>query len=291
MTHYRGRFAPSPTGPLHIGSLVSALASWLDARGAGGAWVIRIEDLDPPRVIHGAALDILETLACCGLESDEPVMFQSTRSAFYEAALSQLQAAGLIYGCACSRKDIDDIIEAQGGTAGVYPGTCAVGAGPDKPIRAYRVRVPDQNLNFIDRAEGEYAQHLKHDVGDFVVKRVDGLWAYQLAVVVDDGAQGITDIVRGADLLDNTPRQIYMQRALGLPTPRYLHLPLVLNADGQKLSKQTGAAPIDRTMPLRELQRAAQHLGLSMPEATSINEFLAYAIERWRIKQEQRRTP
>ena len=288
MTRYRGRFAPSPTGPLHLGSLVSALASWLDARAAGGAWVIRIEDLDPPRVVHGAALDILQTLARCGLESDEPVMFQSARGALYEAALSQLQKQGLIYGCACSRKDIDDIIEAHGGTAGVYPGTCAVGAGPDKPIRAYRLRVPDQTLGFVDRVEGEYAQHLKRDVGDFVVKRIDGLWAYQLAVVVDDGAQRITDIVRGADLLDNTPRQIYLQRALGLPTPRYLHLPLVLNADGQKLSKQTGAAAIDRTAPLRELQRAAQHLGLGMPEAASIDEFLAHATEQWRLRQLQR---
>ena len=279
---YRGRFAPSPTGPLHIGSLATALASWLDARAVGGAWIIRIEDLDPPRIVAGAANEIVETLAQCGLESDEPVLFQSDQDASYRTALSQLQAAGLIYGCVCSRKDVDNIIDAQSRPGGVYPGTCATGAAPEKQIRAYRVRVTDQSLGFVDRAAGRYVQDLKRDVGDFVVRRGDGLWAYQLAVVVDDGAQRITDIVRGADLLDNTPRQMYLQRMLGLPTPRYLHIPLVLNADGQKLSKQTGASAIDRGAPLRELQRAAHHLGLGMIEAASVNEFLGHATERWR---------
>ena len=285
MTPYRGRFAPSPTGPLHAGSLAAALASWLDARAADGTWLIRIEDLDPPRVVTGAVPDILETLARCGLESDEPVVLQSTRKPLYEAAFYRLQAAGLVYGCACSRKDVDDVIEAQsGGRAGVYPGTCAAGAASGKPIRAYRARVPDQHCCFVDRAAGEYTQQLKRDVGDFVVRRADGLWAYQLAVVVDDSEQGITDIVRGADLLDNTPRQIYLQRALGLPTPRYLHVPLVLNATGEKLSKQTGAIAIDSGRPLQELRRAAQHLGLGTLEAASINEFLQRAVERWRIQ-------
>ena len=284
MTPYRGRFAPSPTGPLHAGSLATALASWLDARAAGGTWLIRIEDLDPPRIVPGAIQDILETLARCGLESDEPVVFQSTRQSFYEAAFSRLQAARLVYGCACSRKDVDEVIEAQSGRrAGVYPGTCAAGAASGKPIRAYRARVPDEHCCFVDRAAGEYTPHLKRDVGDFVVRRADGLWAYQLAVVVDDSEQGITDIVRGGDLLDNTPRQIYLQRALGWSTPRYLHVPLVLDAAGEKLSKQTGAIAIDRGQPLHELRRAAQHLGLGTLEAASINALLKLAVEQWRI--------
>ena len=285
MTPYRGRFAPSPTGPLHAGSLATALASWLDARAANGTWLVRIEDLDPPRTVSCAAPAILETLARCGLESDEPVVLQSARGAHYQAAFARLQAAGLIYGCVCSRKDVDEVIEAQSGLqAGVYPGTCAAGAAPGKPIRAYRTRVPDEHFYFVDRAAGEYTQHLSRDVGDFVVRRADGLWAYQLAVIVDDSEQGITDIVRGADLLDNTPRQIYLQRALGLPTPRYLHVPLVLNAAGEKLSKQTGAIAIDSKRPLQELQRAAQHLGLEALEAVSINEFLERAVEQWRTQ-------
>jgi glutamyl-Q tRNA(Asp) synthetase len=270
---------------LHAGSLATALASWLDARAADGTWLIRIEDLDPPRIVPGAVPDILETLARCGLESDEPVVLQSTRKPLYEAAFCRLQAAGLVYGCACTRKDVDDVIDAQSGRrGGVYPGTCAAGAAYGKPIRAYRARVPDEHCRFVDRAAGEYTQQLKRDVGDFVVRRADGLWAYQLAVVVDDSEQGITDIVRGADLLDNTPRQIYLQRALGLPTPRYLHLPLVLNAAGEKLSKQTGAIAIDSGRPLQELRRAAQHLGLGALEAASINEFLERAVEQWRTQ-------
>ncbi len=285
MAPYCGRFAPSPTGPLHAGSLATALASWLDARAARGVWVIRIEDLDPPRSIAGAAAHIVETLARCGLESDEPVVFQSMRGALYEAAFSRLQSAGLVYGCACSRKDVEDVIEAQSGwPAGVYPGTCADGKTPDKPIRAYRTRVPDEKLGFVDRAAGRYAQHLKGDVGDFVIRRADGLWAYQLAVVVDDSEQRITDVVRGADLLDNTPRQIYLQRVLGLATPRYLHLPLVLSTTGEKLSKQTGAAAVDGTRPVQELQNAAHHLGLGTIDATSVDELLTRAIELWRAK-------
>ena len=285
MTPYRGRFAPSPTGPLHAGSLATALASWLDARAARGVWVIRIEDLDPPRSVAGAVTDIVETLARCGMESDEPVVFQGTRGALYEAAFSRLQSAGFVYGCTCSRKDVEDVIEAQSGwPAGVYPGTCADGATPDKPIRAYRTRVPDENLGFVDRAAGRYAQNLKCDVGDFVIRRADGLWAYQLAVVVDDAQQGITYVVRGADLLDNTPRQIFLQRVLGLGTPRYLHVPLVLDAAGEKLSKQTGAVAVDGARPVQELQAAAQHLGLGTMDATSVDELLTRAIERWRAK-------
>ncbi len=279
---YRGRFAPSPTGPLHAGSLAAALASWLDARAANGRWVVRIEDLDPPRVVAEAAADIIDTLARCGLQSDEPVLFQSTRSDDYQSALSNLQQTGLIYGCACSRKDVDSAIDAQAAPAGVYPGTCSAGAPPGKPIRALRVRVTDDEVSFFDRVAGRFAQSLKRDVGDFVVRRADGLWAYQLAVVVDDAAQGITDVVRGADLLDNTPRQIYLQRALGLPTPRYLHVPLVCNAQGVKLSKQSGAAAIDPTQPLAELKRAALHLELGTIRAGSVAEFLSRAVELWR---------
>ena len=280
---YRGRFAPSPTGPLHAGSLAAALASWLDARAAGGAWIIRIEDLDPPRVVPGASDDIVETLGRFGLESDEPIVSQSARGALYESAFTRLQAAGLIYGCACSRKDVEAMIEANAGRSlGVYPGTCANGAPSGKPIRAYRVRVADEDIALVDRAAGSYAQHLRRDVGDFVVKRADGLWAYQLAVVVDDAAQGITDVVRGADLLDNTPRQIFLQRALGLPTPRYLHLPLVLNAAGEKLSKQWGARALDPAQRLQELQRAARHLGLGLIEAESVDEFLTRSVSAWR---------
>jgi glutamyl-Q tRNA(Asp) synthetase len=270
---------------LHAGSLATALASWLDARAANGTWIIRIEDLDPPRIVPGAAQEIVETLARFGLESDELPVFQSAREPLYEAALSRLRAVGLIYGCICSRKDVDDVIEAQSGwPARVYPGTCAGGSAPGKRIRAYRVRVSDEPLCFVDREVGEYTQHLRRDVGDFVVRRADGLWAYQLAVVVDDAEQGITDIVRGADLLDNTPRQIFLQRAIGLPTPRYLHVPLVLNTAGEKLSKQTGAAAIDTQQPVHELQRAAQHLGLGTLKAASIDDFLRRAVEQWRIK-------
>ena len=280
---YRGRFAPSPTGPLHAGSLATALASWLDARAAGGKWIIRIEDLDPPRIVPGSAERIVEALARCGLESDEPVVFQSARRELYEAAFGRLQAAGLIYGCACSRRDVDEVIEAQENwRAGVYPRTCATGATPGKPIRAYRIRVPDEESSFIDRAAGPYTQHQTSDVGDFVVRRGDGLWAYQLAVVVDDAEQKITHIVRGADLLDNTPRQIYLQRALGFSTPRYLHVPLVLNTAGEKLSKQTGATGVDAAQPLTELNRAALHLDMPRFAAHSIEAFLRLAIDAWR---------
>jgi len=283
MTPYRGRFAPSPTGPLHAGSLATALASWLDARAANGTWIVRIEDLDPPRMVPGAAQHILETLARCGLESDEPVVFQSARGELYEAAFARLLGAGLIYGCTCSRRDVENVIDAQAGwPAGVYPGTCSAGATNDRPTRAYRVRVPDEEVCIVDRAAGCFSQNLKRDVGDFVVLRADGLWAYQLAVVIDDAEQKITDVVRGTDLLDNTPRQIYLQRAFGLPTPRHLHVPLVINAAGEKLSKQSGATALDPAQPLAQLERAALHLGLPTADAPSITSFLKLSIEAWR---------
>jgi len=280
---YRGRFAPSPTGPLHAGSLVAALASWLDARAHDGAWLVRIEDLDPPREVPGAAGDIIDTLAAFGLESDEPIVFQSRRSRSYEAALNQLQQRGLIYGCACTRKDIESLAAQSADRAGVYPGTCREGTR-GRPTRALRVRVPVGLIAFDDRAVGHFAQQLEHEVGDFVIRRADDLWAYQLAVVVDDAAQGITDVVRGADLLDNTPRQIFLQRALGLPTPRYLHVAIVSNAAGDKLSKQTGALPLDRSNTLGELERAWQHLGFASLGADSREAFLTRAIELWRAR-------
>lgn len=279
---YRGRFAPSPTGPLHAGSLATALASWLDARAADGVWLIRIEDLDAPRVVPGSAREILDTLARCGLESDERVVFQSERTDAYRAAFARLHEAGLLYGCACSRKDVESAIAAQAAATSIYPGTCAARPPRDKPIRAFRVRVPADEISFVDRAAGRVAQNLQRDAGDFILKRADGLWAYQLAVVVDDAAHNITDVVRGADLLDNTPRQIFLQQALRLPTPRYLHVPLVLNPAGEKLSKQSGATPVDPTNVLAELNRAALHLGLPASGPHSIKEFLELAIRAWR---------
>lgn len=274
---YRGRFAPSPTGPLHMGSLVTALASWLDARAHGGTWLVRVEDLDPPREVPGAKQAILAALAARGMVSDEPVVFQSTRGELYEAAFGALRAAEHVYGCACSRAQIDS----DAGGAAVYPGTCRAGTG-GRPVRAWRFRVPDEIVGFADRACGAVAQALPDAVGDFVVRRADGLWAYQLAVVVDDAEQRITDVVRGADLLDNTPRQIAQQRALGYPTPRYLHVPLVLNERGEKLSKQSGAAPLDDAHALEELQRAALHLGLPVTAARRVEAFQRDAVDAWR---------
>ena len=283
MTEYRGRFAPSPTGPLHAGSLAAALASWLDARAAQGRWIVRIEDLDPPREVAGATRTILDQLTACGLQSDERVWLQSKRGDAYRAAFEQLQARGLVYGCACSRKDIEAASAAQSaaGTA-VYPGSCWKKALPPAAVRAWRLRVPACDVFVEDRAAGRFSQQLARDVGDFVVRRADGLWAYQLAVVVDDAEQRITDVVRGADLLDNTPRQIHLQQALGVMTPRYLHIPLVRNASGEKLSKQTHAAALDKSRPLAELERAAAHLGLPRIGADSVDAFLRTATAAWR---------
>jgi glutamyl-Q tRNA(Asp) synthetase len=282
LSGYRGRFAPSPTGPLHAGSLVAALASWLDARAAAGVWLVRIEDLDPPREVPGASQEILRQLAACGLESDEAVMFQGTRGEAYAAAFGTLQSRGLVYGCACSRKDVEAAVAARPGWhAGVYPATCAQRTVAAEAVRAWRVRVPAELVSFVDRAVGPVVQRLPTDVGDFVLRRADGLWAYQLAVVVDDGAQRITHVVRGADLLDNTPRQIFLQHALGLPTPRYLHVPLVVNERGEKLLKQTLAPALDTTDPIGALEQAARHLGLPPIGATRRDAFLRSATRAW----------
>jgi len=268
---YVGRFAPSPTGALHFGSLVAALASWLDARAAGGRWLVRIEDLDAPRTQPGAADDILRTLERLGLAWDGPVLYQSSRVALYAQALQKLETQ--VYWCGCSRREIADSALGLGADgAQVYPGTCRSGLAPGKAARALRIKCSGR-VTFTDRVQGTQAQLLEKDVGDFVLRRADGPFAYQLAVVVDDAAQGVTDVVRGADLLGSTGRQIYLQRALGLPTPRYLHIPAAVNAEGEKLSKQTGAAPIGGGR--EALRRALWFLG--QPETDD----LAQAVRNW----------
>ena len=257
---YAGRFAPSPTGPLHFGSLVAALASWLDARAARGSWLVRIEDLDAPRQQQGAADLILRTLERFGLNWDAPVLYQSLRLRNYGAALEKLRLH--TYWCGCTRREIADsslAIAADG--ARIYPGTCRAGLPSGKAARALRVKTGSEPVSFTDRVQGAQAQILEQDIGDFVVCRADGQFAYQLAVVVDDADQGITDVVRGADLLDSTARQIHLQRLLGYPTPRYLHVPAAVNAAGEKLSKQTGAQPIDAAHREQAICKALRFLG------------------------------
>ncbi len=248
---YRGRFAPSPTGPLHFGSLVAALGSWLIARRDGGDWLLRIENIDPPREIPGAAQQQIETLKACGLHSDEPILWQSTRSDAYAATLDRLLRDGTAFECRCSRSDL-------AADAGVHRG-CVHADAMRQP--AIRLRVGDERIGFDDSIQGRFEQSAREQIGDFVLRRADGLWAYQLAVVVDDAAQGITQIVRGADLLDSTPRQILLQRALGLSTPAYAHLPLAVDADGRKLAKSSAALPIDAADPLPALHAAYAFLG------------------------------
>ena len=290
---YIGRFAPSPTGPLHAGSLVAALASWLDARAHGGRWWLRFEDVDTPRCTAGAAELIAAQLAAVGLLPDAPPLWQSTRGAAYQAALHTLLQAGQAYPCGCSRREIDDVLAAQGRQQPrfgerIYPGTCRHGLR-GKPARAIRLRTVDASggdihIAWHDRRGGPQQQNLSREVGDFVLQRGDGLWAYQLAVVVDDAAQGVTDVVRGDDLADNTARQIHLQRLLGLATPNYLHTPLVLGADGHKLSKQNGALALDTRQPLAALQAAARALGLpATTEATTatVPDWLAAATLAW----------
>ena len=289
MAAYTGRFAPSPTGLLHAGSLVAALASWLDARAHGGQWRVRIEDVDTPRCVPGAGEHILQQLALCGLVPDGQVLWQSRRGDLYQQALDRLVAEGLAYPCGCSRKDIEaaQIHPTERHKALVYPGTCRLGLN-GKPARAWRLNVqavraarglPDVT-RWTDRRLGPQAEDVAQSVGDFVLKRADGLWAYQLAVVVDDAAQGITDVVRGEDLTDNTARQILLQQALGLPTPRYLHTPLVLGPNGEKLSKQNGAQALDLSDPLAALNAAAQALGLSASGPTLEKALLDWT-RRW----------
>ncbi len=277
---YRGRFAPTPSGPLHFGSLVAALGSHLEARRAGGEWSLRIEDVDPPRVVAGAADDILRTLEDFGFEWDGPVVYQSRRGAAYQEGLERLRRQDLVYACTCSRKQLAE--HARRGVDGpVYPGTCRGRRHGPMPA-ALRLRVPPGRIVFDDGLLGRIACDLARECGDFVLRRADGVWSYQLAVVVDDAAQAITHVVRGADLIASTPRQILLQRLLGLPTPAYLHLPVVLDARGDKLSKQTLAERVDARAPLPALLAALSFLGLPADRSVaSVTEFWAMARTVW----------
>jgi glutamyl-Q tRNA(Asp) synthetase len=285
MTRYRGRFAPSPTGPLHFGSIVAAVGSFLEARSRGGEWLVRMEDLDPPRVVAGAADDILRALEACGMQWDGAVLRQSARSDTYHAALHRLREKGLVYPCACSRRDIAD--SAVAGFEGpVYPGTCRAGMPPGRSARAQRVNTRGANAAFDDALQGPVAHDLEKEFGDFVLYRADDVYAYQLAVVVDDAEQGVTDVVRGADLLASTPRQIYLQQLLGLPQPHYAHLPVAVNAAGEKLSKQTFAAPIDAANPQSALAAALEFLGQHPPREftrASVREIWDWALKNWNL--------
>jgi glutamyl-Q tRNA(Asp) synthetase len=302
---YVGRFAPSPTGPLHAGSMVAALASWLDARAHRGRWLLRIEDVDLPRCVAGAEATIHAQLAACGLHADAPPWRQSERGPAYRQALERLQGVGRAYPCGCTRSDVLHALRDRGAAVSrhgerVYPGTCRSGlqgkaaravrvltvatGHPIEPGRTAAAIVASDNTSAVvdwnDRRLGGQSQRVADAVGDFVLLRADGCWSYQLAVVVDDAAQGVTDVVRGADLADNTPRQIHLQRLLGLPTPRYLHTPLVLGSNGEKLSKQNGAAGVDGHAPLAVLRAAGAMLDL-YPAATDVTRWLDEATSAW----------
>ncbi len=284
---YRGRFAPSPTGRLHFGSLVAAVGSYLDARASGGEWLIRIEDVDAPRTLSGAADAILDTLDALAFEWDGEVVVQSRRVDYYRDALHALQAADDVYPCVCSRREIAARAASTAIDGGfVYPGTCRQGLpAHDRPV-AWRLRVPDCPLAFTDRLQGDTWQNLQRDVGDFVVLRADGLFAYQLAVVVDDAAQQVTQVVRGADLLDSTLRQIWLQQRLGLPTPVYAHLPVATNPTGEKLSKQTHAAAVDASRGSEPLAAALRFLGQVVPPEVgrvAPREFWPWAVANWSL--------
>jgi glutamyl-Q tRNA(Asp) synthetase len=277
---YRGRFAPSPTGPLHFGSLVAAVASWLDARAGGGQWQVRIEDVDTTRAVPGAADEILRALEAFALHWDGEVWWQSGRVDLYENALQRLRDAGAVYRCRCSRKEIADS-GLRGIEGAIYPGTCrTLGLGVDAS-GADRLRVPPGTIAFDDRVQGRVTQDVAAEIGDFVLKRRDGLHAYQLAVVVDDAAQGITDVVRGADLLQSTPRQVLLRQLLGYPAPRYLHVPAATNAQGEKLSKQTLAPAVDSRHAGAQLLAALGFLGQPRPDSMRPAEILAEASRLW----------
>lgn len=279
----RGRFAPSPTGLLHFGSLVAAVGSYLEAKAKGGEWLVRIEDLDAPRTVPGAADAILRALEACGLCWDGAVMYQSRRAEAYQAALADLRRLNWVYPCSCSRREVaDSSIVGPGGL--IYPGTCRAGSRAGRP-QAMRVRTEGALIEFLDGIQGPVRQNVEAEAGDFVLRRADGLYAYQLAVVVDDAEQGINQVVRGADLLDSTPRQIHLQRLLGLPTPEYLHLPVAVNDKGEKLSKQTLAAALDVDDPVPVLFRVLAFLGQEPPpefETADIDSFWQWALKHWR---------
>jgi glutamyl-Q tRNA(Asp) synthetase len=285
-TTYIGRFAPSPTGPLHAGSLVAAVASYLDARAHRGEWLVRIEDIDEGRSVPGADAAILALLDALGMHADREVVWQSRRKDLYAAAAERLGENA--YPCGCNRREIlDSRLGVAPDGAAIYPGTCRHGLAAGRSMRSLRLRVPESGadtISFVDRFAGLATQHLAHESGDFVLKRADGYWAYQLAVVVDDAEQGVTDIVRGADLIDSTARQIYLQRLLGVPTPRYLHVPVVRNARGEKLSKQTGALavlPGDEAAAIDALLDAARFLGLPVERPATLAGFWERAIPAW----------
>ena len=278
-----GRFAPSPTGPLHLGSLVAAVGSWLSARRAGGLWLVRMEDLDTPRVVPGSADEILRALERYGLTWDGDVVHQSRRIALYDEALATLRARSLVYDCACSRADLQRAASAPVGREPVYPGTCRLGLPPGRAARAVRFRAPHGVIAFDDMILGRNEEDVFETTGDFVVRRADGVYAYQLAVVVDDAAQGITQVVRGADLLTSTARQIALQRALDLSTPSYAHLPLVVNADGSKLGKRDGALPLpslDERKVAETLVFALRFLGIDVAADTP-ERMLCDALDRF----------
>ena len=285
---YRGRFAPSPTGPLHFGSLVAAVGSYLDARAHGGEWLLRIEDVDGPRTVPGAADAILRTLEGFGFEWDGEVLVQSRRLDLYHSALVRLQLDGLVYPCACSRSEIAAAthqLSVDGGL--LYPGLCRNGLPEGRAARAWRLRVPDREFRFVDRVQGERRQNLEREVGDFVLLRADGQYAYQLAVVFDDAAQGVNSVVRGVDLLDSTARQMWLQECLGLPTPSYAHLPVAVNAAGEKLSKQTRAIAVNPEAGTALLAFVLRFLGHSVPEAmtkASLRDFWAWAVAAWSME-------
>ncbi len=292
---YIGRFAPSPTGRLHPGSLVAALASYLDAKTHHGHWLLRIEDVDEGRTAAGAAESMLELLAALGMQWDGDVVWQSRRKHLYQAAFERLH--GHTYPCGCNRREIaDSRLGLAPDGAAIYPGTCRHGLAPGRSARSLRVRVPDASGNadliaFDDRLAGHVGQHLERESGDFVLKRADGFWAYQLAVVVDDAEQGVTDVVRGADLIDSTPRQIYLQHLLGVPTPRYLHVPVVRNEKGEKLSKQTGAVALvarDEAEAVALLRDAAQALALPVGAPATLAAFWRNAVPAWAAMLEAR---
>lgn len=284
-TKYIGRFAPSPTGPLHFGSLVAAMASYADAKSNAGHWLLRIEDLDPPREHHGAAASFPRVLELYGFHWDGAILRQSTRSAAYRAALDRLRAENKVFACACTRAQLDDALLGATGER-VYPGTCRAGLAPGRRPRSWRLRVDSAAVTFVDRIQGPQSQDLARESGDFVLQRADGLWAYQLAVVVDDWEQGVTDIVRGADLLLSTPRQIWLQRQLGAPVARYAHVPAAVNAAGQKLSKQTRAPPLPLDRPVDVLCAAWRFLDQQMPddEPCDVDEFWRWACAHWDVQ-------
>jgi glutamyl-Q tRNA(Asp) synthetase len=285
---YRGRFAPTPSGPLHFGSLVAAAGSYLQARHARGQWLVRIEDLDPPRAVPGAADDILRTLEAFGFEWDDKVLYQSTRTVAYQQALEQLREQGLSYPCSCTRSELQALNNEAAGNGDElhYPGRCRRGALHVAGSHAWRFQVPAQPISYTDGLQGVQTINLDDSIGDFVIKRRDGWFAYQLAVVVDDAEQGITEVVRGADLLLNTPRQMALQRALGMPMPAYTHLPLAMDQHGHKLAKSSAAAPIDSNNAAQTLWRALRFLSQPIPDEmreATLTTIWSWAIAQWDI--------